>query len=176
FSLLAPSTAPVDLTPYAKASAKGTKATNVPLPETGTYRVVLLSANGASGPYAVRTKGKPAPGLKKFTAAGSVPAPGAGVEFPFVAQAGGSLKGKVLAGGSGLDPSVQILAPGGSPIPLGGFLVSKPLVSVALTGVPLPATGTYTLRVTGANGTIGAFSGKLSVLFPRVPPLVVNEP
>ncbi|MCI0586679.1 MAG: hypothetical protein L0323_07565 [Planctomycetes bacterium] len=176
FSLIAPSTAAVELAAYVRVSAKGTKVTNVPLPETGTYRVAFLSANGAGGPYSVRTKGKASPGLKKVTAAGSIATPASIVEVPFLAMEGGKLKGKVLSGGSGLDPSVELLGPGAAPISLGGYAVSKPLVSVSLTGVPLPATGTYTLRVTGANGTTGAFTAKLGVLFPKVPPLVVTEP
>ncbi len=175
-SLFAPSTAAVDLAAYVRASAKGTKATNVPLPETGTYRVALLSANGEAGPYSVRTKGKAAADLKKVTAEGSVASAGSVVEVPFLGLEGGKVKGKILPGGSGLDPSVELLGPGGTPVSLEGYTVSKPLISVTLTGVPLPATGPYTLRVTGANGTTGTFAAKLSVLFPKVPPLVVLEP
>jgi hypothetical protein len=176
FALTAPSSAVVDLAPYARASEKGTKATNVPLPETGTYRVTLHSANAAGGPYAVRTKGKASPGLKKVTAAGSVATPGSSVDVPFLAIAGSTLKGKVLSGGSGLDPSVALLGPGGSRISLDGLALSKPLVSVTLTGVPLSSTGAHTLRVSGANGTTGSFTGKLWVRFPKVAPLVVLEP
>ncbi len=176
FSLIAPLGGAVDLAAHVRVSAKGTKVTNVPLPETGTYRVAFLSANGTGGPYSVQTKGKASPGLKKVTAEGSVATPASIVEVPFLAMEGGKLKGKVLSGGSGLDPSVELLGPGATPISLVGYAVSKPLVSVSLTGVPLPATGTYTLRVTGANGTTGAFTAKLGVLFPKVPPLVVTEP
>jgi hypothetical protein len=176
FSLIAPLGGAVDLAAHVRVSAKGTKVTNVPLPETGTYRVAFLSANGTGGPYSVRTKGKASPGLKKVTAEGSVATPASIVEVPFLAMEGGKLKGKVLSGGSGLDPSVELLGPGATPISLVGYAVSKPLVSVSLTGVPLPATGTYTLRVSGANGTTGAFTAKLGVLFPKVPPLVVTEP
>ncbi|MGH7151457.1 MAG: metallophosphoesterase family protein, partial [Planctomycetota bacterium] len=176
FSLIAPSSAAVDLAAYLRPGAQGTKATNVPLAETGTYRLALVSANGAGGPYAVRTKGKATSGLKKVTAEGIVASAGASVDIPFLALEGGKLKGKVLSRGSGLDPSVELLGPGGSPISLDGFTVSKPLLSVTLTGVPLPETGEYTLRVTGVNGTTGTFTAKLRTRFPKVPPLVVLEP
>ncbi|MGH7150880.1 MAG: carboxypeptidase-like regulatory domain-containing protein [Planctomycetota bacterium] len=176
FSLFAPLAGAVDLAAHASVSAKGTKATNVALEETGTYRVAFLSANGARGPYSVRTKGKASAALKKVTVQDSVGSPGSIVEVPFLGLAGGKVKGKVLSGGSGLDPSVELLGPGGAPVSLAGYAVSKPSISVTLTGVPLPATGPYTLRVTGANGTTGAFTGKLSVLFPKVPPLLVQEP
>jgi len=176
FSLTAPSGAAVYLAAYVHVTSKGTKANQVPLPETGTYRVALSSANGESGPYRVRTKGEASSGLKKLATSGLVSPPGATAEVPFLAFAGGKLKAKILSGGSGLDPSVQLLGPGDTPISLEGFVVSKPFVSVALTGVPLPATGPYALQVTGATGTAGSFTAKLKIGFPKVPPLVVFEP
>jgi hypothetical protein len=176
FVLIAPSSAVLDLAPFTSIGASGTKATSVPLPETGTYHVVVLSANGSPGPYSVRTKGKAAATLKKVLATGAVAASGATVDVAFAALAGGTLKGKVLSGGSGLDPSVELVGPGDTPISLDGWTVSKPGVSVSLLGVPLPATGAYTLRVGGANGTTGAFTAQLKVGFPKVPPTVVLEP
>ncbi|HKB17113.1 MAG TPA: hypothetical protein VKF62_13690, partial [Planctomycetota bacterium] len=68
------------------------------------------------------------------------------------------------------------LGPGGTPVPLAGYTVSNAPGSVALAMVPLPATGPYALRVTGANATTGTFTAKLKVLFPKAPPLLVLEP
>jgi 3',5'-cyclic AMP phosphodiesterase CpdA len=176
FSLIAPSGETVDLSAYLRTRGKGTKATNVPLPETGTYRVALNSANREGGPYSVKTKGNAPPGLRVVTAAGSVATPGSGVDVSFLASAGARLSGKVLSGGSGLDPSVELLGPGGAPVSLVGHTTAKPFVSLTLSAVPLPASGPYTLAVTGADGTTGTFTAKLKVHFPKIPPVLVLEP
>ncbi|MCI0587266.1 MAG: hypothetical protein L0323_10545, partial [Planctomycetes bacterium] len=176
FSLIAPSGRAVNLTTYARRRPAGTKATSVPLPETGTYRVAFHSENGEGGPYLVRTKARAPAALRTETMAGSVAAPDSAVEVPFLAIAGARLSGKVLSGGSGLDPTVALLGPEGTPVSLQGHTTSNPPVSVTLAAVPLPATGPYMLRVTGADGTTGDFTAKLKIRFPKIPPVLVLEP
>ncbi|MCI0588984.1 MAG: carboxypeptidase-like regulatory domain-containing protein [Planctomycetes bacterium] len=175
-ALLAPSGSPVPLSAFSTVRPTGVKVRSLPLPETGLYRVVLYPLNAAAGPYSLKTTFKAAPGLKKVAVAGQVPTAGATVDLPFVALAGGTLGGKILASGSGLDPTVvSLLAPSGAPVSLEGKVVSKPGVSCTLLGVSLPEPGTYTLRVGGVGSATGSFTGTLKLRFPKPIAAVVDE-
>ncbi|HKB16937.1 MAG TPA: hypothetical protein VKF62_12800, partial [Planctomycetota bacterium] len=175
-ALIAPSGSPVDLAPFSVGKPSGVSVRAAPLPENGIYRLLLYPLDAGTGSYALRTKAKAPLPLKKILLAGAIASPGASADFPFVALPGSTLGGVVLSGGSGLDPAVvELLDPLGAPVPLAGFLVSKPGVSVSIVSLPLSAAGTYTLRVGGNGGTTGAFTGTLKVRFPRPSGLFVPE-
>jgi len=175
-ALEAPSGAMVSLVGFRKEKKNKVQVKSLPLPETGTYSLVVFSRNATAATYTVQTKAKVSSTLKKFTSLGAVGAPGQVVDLPFLAFAGSFLSATVKTTGGGLDPQVvEVLDPLGASVPLGGFLTVKPGVSVQIKKAPLPETGDYTLRISGAGGTTGDFSAKGSVKAPKVPKIVVVE-
>jgi hypothetical protein len=170
-----PSGGMLSLAGFRKESSNKVQVKSVPLPETGTYTLIVYSRAGAAATYTLQTKGKVPSTLKKVSTFGTVGAPGQVVDVPFLAFGGSLLTATVKTAGV-LDPEVvDLLDPLGASVPLAGFLTVVPGSSAKITQAPLPLTGSYTLRVGGAGGSTGDFTANLKVKAPKFAKLVVPE-
>jgi len=177
FDLFAPSGARVPMIGFARGSSSGSSLGRLALPESGTYRIVLFSRSGAAGPYDLRLLLKPASSDARVRASVDVATPNQFHDVSFAGLEGGTLTAKIKpARGSALQPSVvQVRAPSGALVPVGSVLSVRG-TSLAIQMLPLPETGTYQLRLTGAASTTGTADVALAIAAPRASRTIVVEP
>ncbi|MBL8767789.1 MAG: hypothetical protein JNL94_10510 [Planctomycetes bacterium] len=168
---------PLDVSGSLKQTSKRATIHEFVAPHSGAYVVRVGGANETFGGYRVTVTGKP---KAKFAIAGSFAMPGAIHDVTFAGRAGSSLTAKVKSGKAAAfaQPTVlELEGPSGALVAVAGAFASNATTgTLQLTGITLPQTGAYVLRLVGANGTQGAFAGTLTVKPPKATKGVVFEP
>ncbi len=162
-SLLNPAEQDVLGSAIVKTSKKGDVVTLKSLvsPSGGTWVLGLGGDGGTTGTYDIKSKGSPS---NARLGAGDVASPGAEVPLEFAAEAGSDVAIQVKADqGQSLRPLVaRIEGPQGT-VNLGSAARKTSAKKDSLKGVRLADNGTYTVFVTGDEGTTGTFTALIKV-------------
>lgn len=169
---------PFDLGSALKLTSKRATLRDFIAPFSGTYIVRVGAATAGVGGYRVAVKGIP---KSKFVVTGAFSMPGAIVDVAFVARHDSTVTAKFGGAKSGTlktQPTVlELEGPFGASIAVaGGFSTNAAAGSLKLGSIALPYTGAYALRLVGANGSTGAFSGVLKVKRAKPAKGIVHEP
>jgi hypothetical protein len=149
-----------------------------PLPQSGVYTVEVTgsaagaygltleavggSSNGGGNGWPPLACGSNVPDGSLMiacgqTRAGTLDVAGDSDTFTFLAEAGDVVTIAVSDGVSGFDPVAELFAPGGAVLALSGESQCGP--NESCSSAPIPAAGTYTIRVRQPNGSaVGAYS------------------
>ncbi|MCK6481836.1 MAG: Ig-like domain-containing protein, partial [Planctomycetes bacterium] len=144
-----------------KTSAKGNlvRVGKFTAPETGVYTLALTGGESTTGTWDLQSKGPPT----AFALSGTVAAAGAEVEHDLDFDAGTEIQVLVKpAPGSGLQPLMASLeGPGDATLADG--LRKTTAKKDQVKKLVLDELGTWTLAVTGAAATTGAYTGTVKV-------------
>lgn len=96
------------------------------------------------------------------TFSGNISSPGASAVFTFVGNANDVVTITCTATQVTLDPTVTVLAPGGTEIAFNDDISFPTNLNAQISNLTLPSAGTYSIVVRGFGSTVGTFSCTLS--------------
>ncbi len=156
--LRTPQGSSIDLAPFAKVKKTSVSLKNLSLPGAGAYKLLVTGGAEASPNYLLTLKGKAPRSRLSLKANFTVSSPGEMFEQSF-SGLGGALLTATLKGKKITPDIVELLAPNGQPLSLGGALIPG-AKSTKIQGWTIPSTGAYVLRVRGSGpeGSSGALT------------------